>query len=83
MRIMGSAITMTTTAVPFYYSVRLSSMYLGLGERVASASRVEALPDSVLLRAVRPDHCFHLLQGGVAAVGTKQPPRFLQTYTHK
>ena len=63
--------------------VHMSSMYLGLGERVAGAPCVEALPDAVLLSAIRPDHRLHLLQGGVAAVGTKQPPRFLQAQEHR
>ena len=53
--------------------------HLRLGQRVTGAPSVEALPDTILLRAIRANHSLNFVQGGIAAVGAEQTPRLLQS----
>lgn len=55
--------------------------HLRLGQGVAGAPSVEALPDTILLRAIRADDCLNFVKGGIAAVGAEQAPRLLQSNT--
>lgn len=59
--------------------------HLRLRQGVAGAASVEALPDTILLCAIRANNCLNFVQGGIAAVGAEQAPRLLQsntTHTH-
>lgn len=55
--------------------------HLRLRQGVAGAPSVEALPDTILLRAIRADDCLNFVKGGIATVGAKQAPRLLQSNT--
>lgn len=52
--------------------------HLRLGQGVAGAPSVEALPDTILLRAIRADNSLNFVKGGIATVGAEQAPGLLQ-----